>query len=134
MLIVLQKLVLTPAELEAWGWRIPFAIGALLSVIAYLMRRDLAETEAFEQATRREGSITALLAHPREVAIVVGLTLGGTVAFYTYTTYMQKFLVNTAGFSKDTATLISASAPCSSTCCCSRLSAPCPMWSAGGLY
>ncbi len=50
------------------------------------------------------------MAHPREVALVVGLTLGGTLAFYTYTTYMQKFLVNTSGFSKDTATLISASA------------------------
>ena len=73
------------------------------------MRRDLAETEAFKRATRHEGSLAALAAHPREVAIVVGLTLGGTLAFYTYTTYMQKFLVNTAGFSKDTATLISAS-------------------------
>jgi MHS family alpha-ketoglutarate permease-like MFS transporter len=42
------------------------------------------------------------------VAIVVGLTLGGTVAFYTYTVYMQKFLVNSAGFSKDTSTVIAA--------------------------
>jgi MHS family alpha-ketoglutarate permease-like MFS transporter len=49
-----------------------------------------------------------LLEHPREVAIVVGLTLGGTVAFYTYTIYMQKFLVNSAGFSKDTSTVIAA--------------------------
>ena len=49
-----------------------------------------------------------LLQHPREVAIVVGLTLGGTVAFYTYTTYMQKFLVNSVGLSKDTSTVIAA--------------------------
>jgi MHS family alpha-ketoglutarate permease-like MFS transporter len=110
VLILLQTVVLTPAELDAWGWRIPFAIGALLSVIAFLMRRDLVETEAFQNAKRHEGSIRALLEHPREVAIVVGLTMGGTLAFYTYTTYMQKFLVNTAGFPKDTATLISASA------------------------
>ena len=110
VLIVLQKLVLTPAELDAWGWRIPFAIGALLSVIAFVMRRDLLETEAFKRASLREGSLAALMRHPREVAIVIGLTLGGTLAFYTYTTYMQKFLVNTSGFSKDTATLISASA------------------------
>ena len=48
--------------------------------------------------------------HPREVLIVVGLTMGGTVAFYTYTTYMQKFLANTAGMSKDEATLVSAAA------------------------
>jgi MHS family alpha-ketoglutarate permease-like MFS transporter len=110
VLIILQKFVLSAAELDAWGWRIPFVIGALLSAVAYVMRRDLYETEAFSQSTRREGSLTALMAHPREVALVVGLTLGGTLAFYTYTTYMQKFLVNTSGFSKDTATLISASA------------------------
>ena len=110
VLIVLQKFVLTPAELEAWGWRIPFAIGAVLAVVAFLMRRDMVETEAFQQSAARDGSIATLLQHPREIAIVVGLTLGGTIAFYTFTTYMQKFLVNTSGFSKDTATTISASA------------------------
>ena len=110
VLIVLQKFLLTPAELDAWGWRIPFAIGACLAVVAYLMRRDMLETDAFAVSKRRDGSIAALMEHPREVAIVVGLTLGGTIAFYTFTTYMQKFLVNTSGFAKDTATMISASA------------------------
>lgn len=110
VLIVLQRFLLTQAELEAWGWRIPFVIGAFLAVVAYLMRRDMHETEAFVTSKRRDGNLAALMEHPREVAIVVGLTLGGTIAFYTFTTYMQKFLVNTSGFSKDTATLISASA------------------------
>jgi len=110
VLIVLQKFVLTPAELDGWGWRIPFVIGALLALVAFVMRRDLVETDSFARATRHEGSLAALMRHPREVAIVVGLTMGGTLAFYTYTTYMQKFLANTAGFSKDTATLVSASA------------------------
>ena len=66
------------------------------------MRRDLHETEAFERAkTRREGQLArgGCSRHPREVLIVVGLTAGGTLAFYTYTTYMQKFLVNTVGLS-----------------------------------
>lgn len=110
VLIILQKLLLSPADLDAWGWRIPFALGAVLSLVAFVMRRDLVETESFERAYRREGSLKALLQHPREVMIVVGLTMGGTLAFYTYTTYMQKFLVNTSGFSKDAATLISAAA------------------------
>lgn len=110
VLILLQKVFLTAEEIEAWGWRIPFAIGAVLAVVAYLMRSHMIETEAFKNAKRFDGSISALLQHPREVAIVVGLTLGGTVAFYTFTTYMQKFLVNTSGFSRDTATLISAAA------------------------
>ena len=36
--------------------------------------------------------------HPREALLVMALTAGGTLAFYAYTTYMQKFLVNTRGF------------------------------------
>ena len=110
VLLVLQTFVLTTAELEEWGWRIPFVIGAGLAVIAFFMRRDMHETEAFTRAKRHDGSLKTLIQHPREVAIVIGLTLGGTVAFYTFTTYMQKFLVNTSGFAKDTATLITASA------------------------
>lgn len=39
--------------------------------------------------------------HPKAVLTVVGLTLGGTVAFYTYTTYLQKFMVNTVGLPKE---------------------------------
>jgi MFS transporter, MHS family, alpha-ketoglutarate permease len=108
VLVVLQRFVLTAAELEAWGWRIPFAIGAVLAIVVYFMRRDLEETQHFKTEQRKDGGIATLLEHPREVAIVVGLTLGGTVAFYTYTTYMQKFLVNTSGFTKDTATAIMA--------------------------
>src|SRR6202008_906904 len=46
--------------------------------------------------------------HPKAVLTVVGLTIGGTVAFYTFTTYMQKFLVLSAKFSINSATLISA--------------------------
>jgi MHS family alpha-ketoglutarate permease-like MFS transporter len=112
VLLVLQKLLLTPQELEDWGWRIPFAIGGALAVIVYFMRRDMHETEAFLEASAfeaRTSPFRGLLRHPREVSIVAGLTLGGTVAFYTYTTYMQKFLVNSAGLSKDASTVIAAS-------------------------
>ena len=110
-MLVLQRLLLTPEQLEAWGWRIPFTIGAGLAIIVYFMRRDMHETEAFLDASElgaASNPLKELAQHPREVAIVVGLTLGGTVAFYTYTTYMQKFLVNSAGLSKDTSTVISA--------------------------
>jgi MFS transporter, MHS family, alpha-ketoglutarate permease len=112
VLLVLQKLLLTPQQLETWGWRIPFAIGAGLAVVVYFMRRDMHETDAYIAArTSIELTVSPLrqlMAYPREVMIVVGLTLGGTVAFYTYTTYMQKFLVNSTGLSKDTSTVIAA--------------------------
>ena len=112
VLLVLQAL-LTQQELEAWGWRIPFVIGAVLALVALYLRRSLVETDSFAAgAAKRVNPLRALLRHPRELATVVGLTLGGTIAFYTYTTYMQKFLVNTTGFSKASATSICAAALC----------------------
>lgn len=109
--LILQKLLLSEAQLQAWGWRIPFVIGALLSIVALYLRKNLQETHAFEttkkEAEKNKGTIKALLQHPRAVMTVIGLTLGGTLAFYTYTTYMQKFLVNTVHLTKGESTLIS---------------------------
>lgn len=111
VLILLQQVFLTPEQIDAWGWRIPFVIGAMCAVTALYLRRNMSETESFSKsrASRTSSSsLRALLRHPRAVLTVIGLTLGGTVAFYTYTTYMLKFLVNSVGMGKQTATLISA--------------------------
>ena len=109
ILIVLQRFVLAPGELEVWGWRIPFVIAAAAAVVAFYLRRGIEETPAFTNSREKidRGTLTELARHPGAVLTVVGLTMGGTVCFYTYTTYMQKFMVNTSGFTKDTATLIS---------------------------
>jgi MHS family alpha-ketoglutarate permease-like MFS transporter len=109
-LLLLQRLVLTGPQLEAWGWRIPFLCGAALAVFGFYMRRNMVETEAFQAEAARKTEhrpMRELLRHPKEIALVVGLTMGGTLAFYTYTVYMQKFLVNSVGLSRDQATLIS---------------------------
>ena len=102
--------VLSEAELLAWGWRIPFVIGAGLSVVALYLRSNLDETPAFEtqktESDELRGSLAVLVRQPRAVLTVVGLTLGGTLAFYTFTAYMLKFLVNTAHMTKASATNI----------------------------
>jgi len=108
--LILQKLLLSDAQLHAWGWRIPFVIGAILSVVALYLRTNLHETTAFElqkEKAHNKGTLKELLHHPKAVLTVMGLTLGGTLAFYTYTTYMQKFLVNTVHLTKSESTLIS---------------------------
>jgi MFS transporter, MHS family, alpha-ketoglutarate permease len=155
VVIVLQR-TLGEDQLKAWGWRIPFAIGALLAVVVFWIRRGLDESIAFKAPAQREtlsrgqvtsagvlllltviagvaGVTTGPLAkpgqylaaaflvlffvslivplvrrHPRESLLIMGLTAGGSLTFYVYTTYMQKFLVNTAGFSKGQASEISA--------------------------
>src|SRR3989454_12116214 len=108
VLLVLQQLLLTPAQLRAWGWRIPFVIGALLAITALMMRRNLHETDAFVEAKRprRESSLRKLFDYPREGFIVAGLTAGGTTAFFTYTTHMQKFLKLSVGMSDNQTTLV----------------------------
>lgn len=110
--LILQAL-LTKAEMENYGWRIAFLLGAALAFGVYLLRRRLAETASFEALAKdRPASGAAALwrAHPREFVLVAIISAGGSLAFYAYTTYMQKFLANTAGFSIQTATGIMTAA------------------------
>jgi MHS family alpha-ketoglutarate permease-like MFS transporter len=113
LLIVLQR-TLGEAALSDWAWRVPFFVGAGLAVVVFWLRRGLDETRAFSspetRAAPKSSALELVLRHPKEALIVIGLTAGGTLAFYTYTTYLQKFLVNTSGFSKAQATEISAAA------------------------
>ena len=109
VLLLLQKVFLTPEELKAWGWRIPFVIGAILAIFAAVMRRGLHETDAFVEASKTvkpTGSILGLLQYPRELLLVVGLTAGGTAAFYTFTTYMQTFVKLSVGLTADETTVV----------------------------
>lgn len=111
VLLVLQKVFLTTEQLMDWGWRIPFVIGALLAVVAAVMRKSLVETEAFETRVKtlvRKNPIKELMEYPREIALVIGLTMGGTAAFYTYTTYMQKYLRLTVKLDSDQTTMVTA--------------------------
>ncbi|MFC9551708.1 MFS transporter [Rhodococcus sp. NPDC056960] len=117
--IVLQ-LTLPAEAMQSWGWRIPFLIGAAGAVAVMWLRRTMDESEAFtdeveakrdaDTAGPKEGSLRMLLQYPRECLLVCALTLGGCVAFYTYTTYMQKYMINTSGISKDTVAWINFAA------------------------
>jgi len=108
LLIALQW-AMPESTLEAWGWRIPFAVGALLAILVFRIRRGLAETESFARADAKPSGFAALLRHhPRAFATVMLLTAGGTLAFYAYSIYMQKFLVVTGGFDREVASRINA--------------------------
>ena len=101
--LLLLQAVLSEDQLNAWGWRIPFVVGALLAVAVYILRRRLAETASFttQSAERPKSSIANLWrAHPREFLLIAIISAGGSLSFYAYTTYMQKFLVNTSGLTK----------------------------------
>jgi MHS family alpha-ketoglutarate permease-like MFS transporter len=113
VLLLLQS-TLDTAQLDAWGWRIPFAIGGVLAIVVFRIRRGLLETESYQKAKTdgapKSSGMQLFTKYPREAFTVMLLTAGGTLAFYAYTTYMQKFLVNTSGFSRESATLIMTAA------------------------
>src|SRR5207248_1970102 len=112
--LILQGL-LTEAQLTAWGWRIAFAVGAVAALIVMWLRRGMDESESFTRENAQHGvgreagergTLRALAKYPKEIALVIGLTLGGTVGFYTFATYSQKFLENTSGIPRRTVTVI----------------------------
>ena len=109
-LLVVMQATLTEAQLNAWGWRVPFLVGAACAVLVFFLRRSLVETEAFQavSAEEHQGLMKRLFSHTRALWTVLALTAGGSLAFYTFTTYMQKYLVLSAGWSKPQATTISA--------------------------
>lgn len=106
VVVVLQQ-VLSDEDLRAWGWRIPFALGAALAIVALWLRRQLDETSRQEvRALKEAGSLKGLWRNRKAFIMVLGFTAGGSLAFYTFTTYMQKYLVNTAGMHANVASVI----------------------------
>ena len=108
LVLVVLLFALTDAEQRAWGWRIPFVMDALAAVIALMLRRSLEETfSAADRANQDAGTLSNLFKHHQAAFFTVpGDTAGGLLIFYTFTTYMQKYLVNSAGMSVKTASLI----------------------------
>ena len=102
--ILLVQQFVSDAEMRGWAWRIPFAIGAVAAVVVLGLRRHMPETAP--DGAKEAGTIAALLPHWRAFLIVMGLTAGGSLFFYVFTTYMQKYLVNTASFDPKTASWV----------------------------
>lgn len=113
LLLLLLQAVMSKEALEQWGWRIPFVIGAALAIVVFRIRRGLQETESFntiDLGKERSSGWTLFSRYPGAAFTVIMMTAGGTLAFYAYTTYMQKYLVNSAGFGRESATQIMTAA------------------------
>ena len=107
LVVVILQQTMSSENLYAWGWRIPFAVGAVLAVVALWLRRQLDETSRKETRSMKEaGSMKGLWRNRKAFLMVVGFTAGGSLCFYTFTTYMQKYLVNTAGMHTNVASAI----------------------------
>ncbi len=110
VLVPLQQ-VLSAEQLQHWGWRIPFVIGACAALVALYLRKSLNET-ATEASTNNQdaGTLKGLFKHSGAFMTVIGFTAAGSLIFYTFTTYMQKFLVNSAHMDAKVASLVMTAA------------------------
>jgi MHS family alpha-ketoglutarate permease-like MFS transporter len=109
--VVILQQTLSDEQLREWGWRIPFFIGAISAVVVVYLRRSMHETASKKDMHREgAGSLRGMLKHKRAVGLVIAFTIGGSLYFYTFTTYMQKFLVISAGFDAATVSFIMTSA------------------------
>lgn len=109
-IIVLQQ-VPTVEQLGDWGWRIPFFMGALGAVTVFYLRRGMVETASRRSMARKDaGTLGTPMKHRRAVLLTLFFTIGGSLYFYTFTTYMQKFLVLTASMDARTASIVMSGA------------------------
>lgn len=112
LVLIVLRLSISAEAMETWGWRVPFVIGALLAVVAFWVRSRMEESQSFVKAkasgTELGDTKSLFRKHPWETLMVLGLTAGGSLNFYVYTTYMQKFLTNTGSFTRDQATELNA--------------------------
>lgn len=105
--IILLQQFMSAEHLAAWGWRIPFFMGAVAAVVVFFLRREMVETASPKSMKRKDaGTIKAMMRHKRALIFVFLFTIGGSLYFYTFTTYMQKFLVISGGVDAKTASLI----------------------------
>ncbi|MFE5395941.1 MFS transporter [Streptomyces sp. NPDC056568] len=97
---------LSEEGMNGWGWRLPFLIGAVLGLVGFWIRQGAEETRGAEQRKGpRPGLFEALRRHPRESLLICGITAGGTLAYYTWTSYLPTYAELTVGVEKSQALL-----------------------------
>ncbi len=93
LLALLLQNTLTPDQLGDWGWRVPFVLGALFSLYGWHMRRRMHETPVFESKyeQQRNPAWQVLRSDPRRFLRVAAFSLGATVVYYTFASYLPVY-------------------------------------------
>ncbi len=94
----LVDVVLTDAQLAAWGWRVPFIAGIVVSTIALILRRHLMSIPRRELHARAP-IVEAITQNWRGMLEMVALNVNGAVVFYAVFIYVATWLVDQTGLS-----------------------------------
>ncbi|MGH8876081.1 MAG: MFS transporter [Stackebrandtia sp.] len=101
--LLVMFVFVTDADMKAWGWRVPFAIGGVAALVVLWLRRSMDESLSPEHlaatrsgADRTSGSLRALfVTYWKPLLLVFLITMGGTLAFYTYSVNAPAIVKNT---------------------------------------
>jgi len=102
---LLVSTLATPA-MNSWGWRIPFLLGAVWTLFGLWIRRGALETKTIDRADRPR-FYEALVRHPKQSLLICGITIGGTIAYYSWTTYLPTYAQQNVHFDKSSSLVIS---------------------------
>ncbi len=88
---------LSEAEMSAWGWRVPFLVGAVGGLVGMWIRRSIPETETFSESKKagieKQPLRTLVRQYPREVLRIVGFSVLTTFAFYLFVAYVPTYAI-----------------------------------------
>ena len=103
---------------NAWGWRIPFLLSAVLVLIGLWVRLTIEESPVFresqaELAAKRADTphrplLEVIRMYPREVLLAMGMRLAENISYYLFTVISITFLTTYAGSADDRALILSA--------------------------
>lgn len=88
------SVLLSPAQLDSWGWRLPFIIGLLIAPVGLYIRRHIEEPDEFiasRRATAQRSFGAMLGSNVRGVLVTFGLVVCGTITYYVLLVYMPTF-------------------------------------------
>jgi MFS transporter, MHS family, proline/betaine transporter len=99
--------LLSPAQIESWGWRVPFVIGTLIVPVGFWLRGTLEEEAPRAAAVKapKLPLVDVLRDHRRALLTGLGLTIAGTAAHFIIVFYLSIYAVKTLGLSQGTAML-----------------------------
>ncbi len=92
--LVAASKLLPPESFAAYGWRVPFLLSIVLTVIGLVFRIKLLETPLFEQIKKRGDVariplVEAFIKYPRHMLVGIAIAAGHAVLAYTATGYIS---------------------------------------------
>lgn len=106
-------LIQPDSAFNAWGWRIPFLLSAVLVLVGLWVRLSIEESPLFRDNDRvardnHQPLLEVIRRYPREVVLAMGMRLAENISYYLFTVVSITFLTTYAGTSADKDTILTA--------------------------